>query len=86
MSDIENGKKNIGLDIFMRLTGALQVSADWLLRTDIPQVSSIQNKEVSDILADCSSHEVLTLVKQKTSSKGNQSRSVLFLFCYYLST
>lgn len=33
MSYIENRKKNIGLDIFMRLTEALQVSADWLLRS-----------------------------------------------------
>ncbi len=70
MSDIENGKKNIGLDIFMRLTEALQVSADWLLRTDIPQVSSIQNKEVCDILADCSSHEVQTLIKMMKEMKS----------------
>ena len=33
MSDIENGKTSLSLDIFMRLTEALQVSADWLLQT-----------------------------------------------------
>ena len=63
MSDIENGKKNIGLDIFMRLTEALQVSADWLLRTDIPQVSAIQSQEISDILADCSADETQSIIK-----------------------
>lgn len=63
MSDIENGKKNIGLDIFMRITEELQVSADWLLRTDIPSVSAIQNEEISEILSDCTSGEVQTLLK-----------------------
>lgn len=55
MSHIENGKKNIGLDIFMRLTEALQVSADWLLRTDIPSVSNIQNSflQLPSIMATC---------------------------------
>lgn len=63
MSDIENGKKNIGLDIFMRITEELQVSADWLLRTDIPSVNAIQNQEISEILSDCTTGEVQTLLK-----------------------
>ena len=69
MSDIENGKKNIGLDIFMRLTEALQVSADWLLRTDIPQVSAIQNQEIDDILADCSADETQSIIKMMHEMK-----------------
>ena len=63
MSDIENGKKTIGLDIFMRLTEALQVSADWLLRTDIPQVASIHGQELSALLSDCSASEAQSLLK-----------------------
>lgn len=63
MSDIENGKKNIGLDIFMRITEELQVSADWLLRTDTPSVNTIQNRELSEILSDCTSGEAQTLLK-----------------------
>lgn len=70
MSDIENGKKKIGLDIFMRITEVLQVPADWLLRTDIPQVSNIQNKEVEDILADCSAEEVQFLIKMMKEMKA----------------
>lgn len=70
MSDIENGKKNIGLDIFMRLTEALQVSADWLLRTDIPSVSNIQNSEVVEILSDCSADEVQFLIKMMKEMKA----------------
>lgn len=63
MSDIENGKKKIGIDIFMKITEALDVSADWLLRTNTSNVKSIQNLEVLDILADCSSQEAEILMK-----------------------
>lgn len=63
MSDIENGKKNIGLDIFMRITEELQVSADWLLRTDVPSVNAIQNQEITEILSGCTADEVQTLLK-----------------------
>ncbi len=62
MSDIENGKKNIGLDIFMGITEELQVSADWLLRTDIPSVNAIQNQEISELLSDCTAWEIQTLL------------------------
>lgn len=63
MSDIENGKTNIGLDIFMRLTEILQVSADWLLQTDTPVANSLLIKEASDLLSECSSAEMQALLK-----------------------
>ena len=63
MSDIENVKTNIGLDIFMRLTETLQVSADWLLQTDIPPVNAILSNEAYNILADFTPSEVQTLLK-----------------------
>lgn len=63
MSDIENGKKNIGLDIFMHITEELQVSADWLLRTDVPSVNTIQNQEIAEILSGCTADEIQTLLK-----------------------
>ena len=63
MSDIENVKTNIGLDIFMRLTETLQVSADWLLQTDIPHVNAILGNEAYNILAGCSSSEAQILLK-----------------------
>lgn len=63
MSDIENGKTNIGLDIFMRLTEILEVSADWLLQTDIPSVNAILSNEANILFSDCSSSEMQTLLK-----------------------
>ena len=63
LSDFENGKTKISLDIFMRLTEALQVSADWLLQTNIPQVNEIQTLEFSELLSDCSSSEAQSIIK-----------------------
>lgn len=63
MSDIENGKTNIGLDIFMHLTEILQVSADWLLQTDIPPVNTLLNNEAYNIFADCTSSEAQILLR-----------------------
>lgn len=63
MSDIENGKKNASIEIFMRLTEALQVSADWLLQTNIPTVASIQSDEISRLLSGCTSEEAQALIK-----------------------
>lgn len=70
MSDIENGKTNIGIDVFMRITEALQVSADWLLRTDIPSVAQLQSEELKDILSDCSVSETQALIKMLQNMKS----------------
>ena len=69
MSDIENGKTNIGLDVFMRLTEALQVSSDWILRTNVPAVAHLQSGEIADILSDCSASETQALIKTLRSVK-----------------
>ena len=70
MSDFENGKTNISLDIFMRLTEALQVSADWLLQTNIPQVNEMQTSEFADLLSDCSSSETQSIIKMVKDLKA----------------
>ena len=70
MSDIENGKKNISLDVFMRITEALQVSSDWLLRTNIPPVANLQSGEIGEILSDCSASETQALIKMLRNMKA----------------
>ena len=62
-SDIELGKTRMRLDTFARIIEALQVSADVLLRPDIPQVNSIYQNEFSDILGDCSPSEIDAILK-----------------------
>ena len=78
ISDIENGKSTLLLPTFIRITEALQVSADVILRADIPEVNSIYQNEFAELLADCSPAEIdsiLSIVKEvkKTihSAKGN---------------
>ena len=69
MSDIENGKTNINLDIFFRLTQALEVSADWLLQTNNPGTSEVLDKEFSDLLFDCTTREKSLLLKMARDMK-----------------
>jgi transcriptional regulator with XRE-family HTH domain len=69
LSDIENGKKTIGIEILMRITEALQVSSDWLLRTNIPSVGAIEEKELSDILGDCDPAERQAITKIARAAK-----------------
>lgn len=70
LSDIENGKTKYALDIFIRITEELQVSADWLLQTDIPEVKNIHNNELSDLLSDCTSSEVQSILKMVSEMKN----------------
>ena len=57
MSDIENGPSKFGVDILVRLTEVLQVSADALLRTNVPTVNAIYAAEFEEIVDGCSTAE-----------------------------
>ena len=41
ISNIERGKTGMQLETFVKVAEALQVSADYLLRTDVPEVKAI---------------------------------------------
>lgn len=74
MSDIENGKINIGLEIFMNITETLQISADWLLRSDIPTVNSLYRNEVDSLFEDCSPQEMQAFIRIIKEIKGLSHR------------
>ncbi len=63
ISDIELGKSNMMLSSFIRISEALQVSADSLLRPDIPEVKNLYQSEFSEVLADCTPAEIDSLLK-----------------------
>ena len=63
ISDIENGKKQIGIEIFIRITEALNVSADWLLRASNNEVNQIQRNEFDELLSDCTAAERKSLLR-----------------------
>lgn len=67
ISDIEHGKNNFRIDTFVRILEALQVSADYILRADVPNVNELYGNELSEILKGCSPSEVesiLNLVRE----------------------
>ena len=70
LSDIENGKTNYGVDIFMAITEALQISADKLLRTTVPEVTAVYEDEVRGILDGCSSDEKESLIRMLRDMKA----------------
>lgn len=57
MSNIETARSNFGIDILMRITEVLQVSADELLRTNIPIVNAMYADEATKIMEGCTSAE-----------------------------
>lgn len=63
ISEIEHGKTKMQLATFVRITEALQVSADILLRANIPEVNGIYQNEFSELLADCSPAEIDAILK-----------------------
>ena len=69
VSDIERGKKCFSVDILLRIALALQVSADWLLRLDIPQTEYSYHAEAEKILSDCSQEEASLLLEIMSSTK-----------------
>ena len=69
VSDIERGKKCFSVDILLRIALALQVSADWLLRLDIPQTDYAYHAEAAELLADCSQEEAVLLLECIRSMK-----------------
>ena len=63
ISDIEMGKVNFGITTFMKITEALQISADRLLCTNIPEMEHINSTEISNILKGRDQSEVQSIIR-----------------------
>ena len=63
ISNIERGKTGMQLETFVKVAEALQVSADYLLRPDVPEVKAIYQGEIAELLEDCSASEMETILK-----------------------
>lgn len=69
MSDIENGKTKLGVDILISLSEKLQVSSDWILRANIPAVTAVLGGDVAELLSDCSPDEGQLYVRMMKDAK-----------------
>ena len=63
ISNIERGITKKQLETFVKVAEALQVSADYLLRPDVPEVKAIYQGEFAELLEDCSASEMETILK-----------------------
>ena len=74
LSNIENGKKTAGLDIFIGITKALGVSADELLDIVPEKTGNITTKDILALFSDCTEHEkkaMLNVTKEVKASLRN---------------
>lgn len=62
MSSIETGKTNCTIEVFMRITEALNISADSLLRTNIPEVTAIYARDINALLEGCTATEIESIM------------------------
>lgn len=63
VSDIENGKTKMWLATFVKIVEALQVSADSILRPNVPEVNGLYQTEYAQLLADCTPSEIEAIMK-----------------------
>ena len=78
ISEIERGHSLMRLTTFMRITEALEVSADLLLRINVPGVNEIYYGEIADILSDCTPNEmdaIIKIIKEVKSTLRQQSNN-----------
>lgn len=63
ISSIELGKSTMLVTTLLRITEALQVSADELLRPDVPSVNGIYQNEFAGLLIGCTPEEIESIIK-----------------------
>ena len=75
ISNIERGKRGMQLETFVKVAEALQVSADYLLRPDVPEVKAIYQGEFAELLEDCSASEMETILKIVREVKASMHKT-----------
>lgn len=63
VSELENGKTQIQLLTLMNIIEGLQVSADDILRPNVPSVRCLYQGEYCEILSDCNPQEMEAIIK-----------------------
>ena len=79
MSDIENGKANFGIEVFMKITEVLQVSPDRLLGTGSIDTTAVYGDEIVKLLSDCAPADadaLIAVLQTFKSALQNAKRAV----------
>lgn len=70
MSHIETGSTKLSLPVLVDIANALDTSIDFLMSDSINASNHIFNKEIEDVISDCSPYELSSLVKSITLIKS----------------
>jgi transcriptional regulator with XRE-family HTH domain len=63
LSNIERGRKSLSAEVLLRIAEALQVSADGILFTDIPQVHKEIERQIDATFNTCTAREKEIIIK-----------------------
>ncbi len=63
ISEIERGKQSMKLSTFIRIIEALQISADSVIKANVPGINQIYQNEFGELLEDCSPAEIESIRK-----------------------
>lgn len=63
ISDLETGKVNFSVEALIKISEALQISTDWLLQPETPAVHAIYDKEINELLSDCTTAQKQAIIK-----------------------
>lgn len=78
ISNIENGKQTMKVQTLVKIIEVLQVSADSILRPNVPAVNELYQSELSQLVADCSQSEMEAikqiLIKVKQSFRAQHAQ------------
>ena len=69
LSNIETGRSNFGIDILIKLSETLQVSADEILRPDVPSANAIYAAELMELFKGCTPSEKEAMLNTLRSMK-----------------
>ncbi len=76
ISDIEHGKQTMKLMTFVKIIEALQISADVILRANVPTVNQLYQNELSQIIEDCTPAEIESLKRILLQVKQSMRTSI----------
>lgn len=76
LSNIENAKKKLSLNTFVRIANALEVSADQLLLSNLPADNRTYSKEVEKLLEDCCVVERTVMIDVLAAMKATMKKNL----------
>ena len=75
ISDIEAGKRNFSVDVLIKISEALQVSTDWILRANTPGTYTVLNNDIDRILDGLTPDELNDIALILTDIKRSIKRA-----------